>query len=148
MNGNERREWTVQLWKELLNVLLIFYVHFRSFSSFWPFLNHFWPQKAFFGHFWGFLGPNLTKMNEIFFVQNGNERRERNIHFHWTEMNAENKTFIFTERKWTQRTKCSFKMNVRMKRSFKKNGCPTLPYYTVGTAQSVLYSQYCTVSTV
>ena len=101
MNGNESREQTVQLQKELLNVLFIFYIHFRVFCHFWTTFD---PKKAFFGHFWGFLRPNLTKMNKTFFLQNKNERRERNLHFHWTEINvenAENETFIFTERKWT-----------------------------------------------
>ena len=102
MNENEWRERTVQLQIELLNVSFIFYVHFCSFLSCWPFLNHFWPHKGLFlVIFWGFLGPNLTEMNETFILQNKNKRRERNVHFYWTEMNVENKTFIFNERKRT-----------------------------------------------
>ena len=90
MNGNERRERTVQLQKELLNVSFIFCVHF------W--VGHFEPlltQKGlFWGHFWGLLGPDLTKWTKCSFSMNGNERSERNLHFHWTEMNVENETFI------------------------------------------------------
>ena len=80
-------------------------------NNFWTFCSLFWvfcpfwttfdPKKTFFGHFWGFLGLNLTQKNGAFF----------SIHFYRTEMNAENETFFCTERKWTQRTKRSFALN-------------------------------------
>ena len=57
-------------------------------SSFWLFLSHFWPQKGlYFGHFWGLLGPDLTKWTKRSFYR--------------IKMNVENETFIFTEQKWT-----------------------------------------------
>ena len=41
------------------------------------------PKKGlFFGFLWGLLGPDLTEMNETFFLHNKNECRERNFHFH------------------------------------------------------------------
>ena len=149
LNGNERSERTVQLYWMEMNVLIIFSVHFRSFSSFWPFLSPFYPKKAFFlvilGDFWqgwalrsfpfrtyrsfpfifwtersfpfifrvfgDLWNPNERFVHFRSFLMNGNERSEQNVHLYWTEMNAVNKTFIATERKWTQWTKRSFVLN-------------------------------------
>ena len=74
MNGNESREQTVQLQKEFTFIS----VYFDFFAIFELLLT---PKRPLFGNFLGFLGPNLTQRNETFFVQNGNERREQNVHF-------------------------------------------------------------------
>ena len=75
---------------------------FRSFFVLLQVYGHFLPQKGlFFGHFWGFFGPNLTQKNNAFF----------SVHFYRTEINAENKTFFCTERKWTQWTNRSVVLN-------------------------------------
>jgi hypothetical protein len=66
MNGNERREQTIQLQKELLAVSFIFCVHFRSFPFIFEFLAIFDPKKAFFGHFRGLLGHNRNERNILF----------------------------------------------------------------------------------
>ena len=119
MNGNERSERKVLLqWTEMNaeNKPLSCKKNFWTFRSFFTFIFEFFaifeplltPKRPFIGNFWGLLGPDLTEMNETFFLQNknerrerngsfslnGNERRERNIHLNWTEMNAENETFI------------------------------------------------------
>ena len=122
MNGNESREQTVQLQKEFTFIS----VYFDFFAIFELLLT---PKRPLFGNFLGFLGPNLTQRNETFFLQNGNERREQNVHFQWTKktqrtkslflMNGKERTEQNVHLKWTE-------MNVRTKRSFKKNRCPTL----------------------
>ena len=66
---------------------------FRVFGDLW---NHFWPQKRQKKN--SKIERNVRKMNKTFFLQRKNERREQNIHFHWTEMNAVNETFIWKER--------------------------------------------------
>ena len=88
MNGNERK-WT----------FCSFFERFVRFSSFRrlmkPLLT---PKKAKKN---SKIERNVQKMNETFFLQRKNDCRERKVHFHWTEMNVENETFISTERNWT-----------------------------------------------
>jgi hypothetical protein len=43
-----------------------FVLFFEFFAIFEPLLT---PKRPFFGHFWGFLGPNLTQKNETFFFK-------------------------------------------------------------------------------
>ena len=133
LNGNECSERNVHLkWTEmnvenepfsckknfwtLRSFFAFISVHFWVFGHFWATFD---PKKAFFWSFLGTFGAWPNQMNETFifnerkwtqwtkrsFSLNGNERRECNVHFQWTEMNA------------------------RTKRSFKMNGCPTLHTY-------------------
>ena len=122
MNGNESREQTVQLQKEFTFISVLFWV----FCYFWTTFD---PKKAFFGHFLGFLGSNLTQRNKTFFLQNGNERRERNVHFQWTKKTQRTKRLLLMNGNECREQNVHLKrteMNVRTKRSFKKNWCPTL----------------------
>ena len=114
LNGNERSERNVHLkWTEMNveNERFSCKKNFWTFRSFFAFISvhfrvfgHFRatfdPKKAFFS-FLGTFGACPNQMNNTFFLQNKNEHSERNIHFHWTEMNVENETFFCTERKWT-----------------------------------------------
>ena len=98
----------------VLNVPFIS-VHFLNetfisvhFSSFWRLMKPKWTLRAF---PFIFNERKWTQWTKGSFVLNRNERSERNVHFHWTEMNAVNETFICTERKWTQWTNRSVVLN-------------------------------------
>ena len=107
---------------------------FRTFRSIFKFLATyeatFDPQK---GQKNSKIERNVRKMNATFFLKPKKERRERNVHFQWTEMNVENETFIFNERKWTQ------ERNVLLKRT---DAQPCVFLALVETVQYVVFSDF------